>query len=191
MVLKALRRVVFERDQRKKLRLYLLDYNTCDLFYGSLNVTEGLSKFVFKGKKVCFSHQSKEETSQGNNHAFSQPLEEKFTVNQVTGMIFGPHSVSFRQYMKLTLFNQDVQNKRFDQWRYISILTQLKSFDFILEDLDAALDFIVILSEAMASTCDYELDKITSKIDAIVAQRENDTKFKQIRTLQKQKEAIT
>lgn len=57
-----------------------------------------------------------------------------------------------------------MQNKRFDQWRYISILTRLKSFDFILEDLDAALDFIITISEAMASTCDYELEKRTKSL---------------------------
>lgn len=190
MVFEALRRVVFEQDQKKRLKLYLLDYNSCELFYGSLNISEGLSKFIFKGKQVCIRHDSKNEHMHSNK-AFSQPIEECFKVNQVTGMIIGPHSVSFRQYMKLTFLNQDVQNKRFDQWRYITILTRLKSFDFILDDLDAALDFIITISEAIASTCDHELDKITSKIQTIITQKENDRKFEQIRTLQKQKVAIT
>lgn len=52
MVYNSIKRIVFERDQSKRLRLYLLDYNSCELFRGSLNVTEGLSKFIFKGKQV-------------------------------------------------------------------------------------------------------------------------------------------
>lgn len=81
MVFEALRRVVFERDQQKKLKLYLLDYNSCELFYGTLSVTEGLSKFIFKGKQVCFRHDSSKDHSHSNNHAFSQMFEEYFKVN--------------------------------------------------------------------------------------------------------------
>lgn len=190
MILKALRRVVFERDPQKRLKLYLLDYNTSEVYYGNLNITEGLSKFEFKGKQVCLGHYSRSGHTDANR-AFSQHFEEYFRVNQVSGIIFGPHSVSFKQYMKLTLFNEEVQNKKYDQWRFISIMTPLKSFDFILEDIDDALDLIITISEAISSTCDYELDKITTNIEAIIAQKENDGKFKQIQSLQRKKAAIT
>ena len=61
------------------------------------------------------------------------PYEENIEVKRIKGVIFGPHSITFKQYMCMMITNESVQKVKYDQWRYVSILTDIRSFDFIMK----------------------------------------------------------
>mgnify|MGYP006093682711 CR=1 FL=1 len=76
--------------------------------------------------------------------------EEKIPLNQVKGIVYGPHSISFKQFMRMNITNKQMLNIKFDQWRFLSVITNDRSFDFIFKSREETLDVIVAIYFAMS-----------------------------------------
>ena len=90
--------------------------------------------------------------------------EEVLKIETVTGIIYGPHTVSFKQYMKLQILNDEVQDQKYDQWRFITILTNIRSYDYMVQSREDALDLIISIADAIIRQKKLEL---TQKIEKI------------------------
>ena len=90
--------------------------------------------------------------------------EEVLKIETVTGIIYGPHTVSFKQYLKLQILNDEVQDQKYDQWRFITILTNIRSYDYMVQSREDALDLIISIADAIIRQKKLEL---TQKIEKI------------------------
>ena len=48
--------------------------------------------------------------------------------------------------MRMQITNESMQTKKFDQWRFLSIITDSKSYDFIMNSQKDALDLIAAIN---------------------------------------------
>ena len=46
-------------------------------------------------------------------------------------MIVGPHSTTFKQYLRESFRNEDLMSIKFDQWRFVTLVTAMRTYDFI------------------------------------------------------------
>jgi hypothetical protein len=136
--------MAFERDPDLQLKVKLLEYNSLEVYIGPVIFEEGTTKMRFKGKVF------KTKTKQKSNNASCLGLaykifdfrikdivscDETILLVTILGIIYGPHSATFKQYMKLQYRNEELMNNKYDQWRYISVMTQMRSYDFIFDKL--------------------------------------------------------
>ena len=52
--------------------------------------------------------------------------------------------------MRMNITNKQMENIKFDQWRFLSVITNDRSFDFILKSREETLDVIVAIYFAMS-----------------------------------------
>jgi len=45
--------------------------------------------------------------------------------------------------------------QKYDQWRFITILTTMRSFDFIMSKRSDSVDIITVVNEALARMAEY------------------------------------
>ena len=65
------------------------------------------------------------------------------------GIVYGPKSISFKQYLKNNFRNSKIMRERCDQWRFISIITSYQSYDFIMDSIEDSYDLIISINEAL------------------------------------------
>ena len=51
--------------------------------------------------------------------------------------------------MRESFRDEEVMKTRFDQWRYITIVTPIRTYDFIMSSLTDTLDLVTAVNEAM------------------------------------------
>lgn len=122
-----------------------------------------MSKIVFRGKPMVNESKSVEERAKpkkgllarlkskifGNIDTITIGYqEETIKVKDIVGIVFGPHTVSFLQYFKLQFMNEEIEPLKFDQWRYLGILTRNRSYDFIMDNKRDSFDLIISISES-------------------------------------------
>lgn len=122
-----------------------------------------MSKIVFRGKKIVENFKETYEEKKpkrgllaklrtkmfGNIDTITLGYqEETIKVKDIVGIVFGPHTVSFLQYFKLQFMNEEIEPLKFDQWRYLGVLTKNRSYDFILDSKRDSFDLIISISEA-------------------------------------------
>ena len=137
---------------------------------------DGLLKLVFKGKRILDKSSKHEERKKTNASCSFFPSmkffgsidnithEESIKTNTILGILYGPHTVSFKQYLRLQQLNDSIQNKKFDQWRWVTILTKMRSYDFILNSMQDSVDFIVSVADGMARHSKLDSKKHIEKI---------------------------
>ena len=160
-IFQAMSRMAFERNPDLQINTTLLDYNSLKAYNGNIVFSEGCQKIFFKGKKSqedqrrnkaksasCFSGIKKKLF--GNIGELDiLMLEEKFETKSILGILTGPNNVTFRQYCNLQALNKQFNQIKFDQWRFITVLTTMRSYDFMFEKRQDALDLIVSIYEAI------------------------------------------
>ena len=52
-----------------------------------------------------------------------------------------------------------MMDRKYDQWRFITIHTEIKTYDIIVEERQDALDIITAVSEALIRQIKYNHDK--------------------------------
>ena len=55
-------------------------------------------------------------------------------------------------------------SQKYDQWRYVSIITNLCSYDFILTSIEDCIDLIIAVNEAVGKINGYDHKKKIQKI---------------------------
>ena len=95
---------------------------------------------------------------------FTASSTDSVKISTIEGIIFGPHSTTFKQYLRESFRDEDVMNHCFDQWRYVTLVTPMRTYDFILGNQKDSLDFIVALNEAMFA---YKREVVRKRIQAI------------------------
>jgi hypothetical protein len=55
-------------------------------------------------------------------------------------------------------------SQKYDQWRFISIITNLCSYDFILRNIEDAIDLIISITQAICKMHEYDYRKRVYKI---------------------------
>jgi hypothetical protein len=75
-------------------------------------------------------------------------VQETVKVQSIEGLIIGPYSATFKRYMESNIKDEELQSRRHDQWRYLTVITPWRSYDFIIENLDDSLDVIISINEA-------------------------------------------
>jgi hypothetical protein len=137
--------MAFERDPDLQLKVKHLEYNSLEVYIGPIIFEEGTTKMRFKGK--AFKPKTKEKSNSisclgqvynkifdfRSNHIIT--CDETIQLVTILGIIYGPHSTTFIHYMKMQYRNEDLMKKKFDQWRYISVVTQMRSYDFMFDKL--------------------------------------------------------
>jgi len=89
---------------------------------------------------------------------------EVIKIHNILGIMYGPHSVTLKQYLRVQMLNNNVQRHKFDQWRYFTIITKHRTYDMILSSQEDALDLITALANAMSR---YEMTEHTKIIETI------------------------
>ena len=51
--------------------------------------------------------------------------------------------------MCMMITNENVQKIKYDQWRYVTILTDIRSYDFIMKNRQDSLDLIVAVNASI------------------------------------------
>ena len=51
--------------------------------------------------------------------------------------------------MCMMITNESVQKIKYDQWRYVTILTDIRSYDFIMKNRQDSLDLIVAVNASI------------------------------------------
>lgn len=53
--------------------------------------------------------------------------------------------------MREAIRSDEVMKHRYDQWRYITFVTPLRTYDFILDNMTDSMDLIMAMEEAILS----------------------------------------
>ena len=77
------------------------------------------------------------------------PYEEIIIVERIKGIIFGSMTITFRQYFNLKITDKELQKTKYDQWRYVSILTDERSYDYIFKNKQDSIDFIIAVNSSI------------------------------------------
>lgn len=56
--------------------------------------------------------------------------------------------------------------QKFDQWRFVTVLTTVRSFDFIFKNIEDSLDFITGVNEALSRNQTLEFNKKVESINS-------------------------
>jgi len=103
----------------------LLDYNSLDLSSGPIRFIDGMTKIQFKGKKhndknvelkrksrkdepSCFGFLSK------NVIKISTEETEVIPINSIEGLIIGPQSLTFKQYLRENFLSSFLARIKYD-----------------------------------------------------------------------------
>ena len=132
------------------------------MYQGPFTFSDGMSTIKFNCKRISQNKiKSKRSYSVSCSTFLKQQLfrfeqlniskiyTDSIKTNSILGLIYGPHSVSFKQYLKNNFRNKTIMNQKCDQWRFISIVTSYQSFDLILDKIEDAFDLIICINEAL------------------------------------------
>ena len=114
----------------------ILDYNSLEVYMGPLTFSDGMSTIRFNGKRVnkskILTRRSysvscttflKHQLFKFEQLNISNVQAHSIKTNSILGLMYGPHSVSFKQYLKNNFRDSKIMSQKCDQWRFISIIT--------------------------------------------------------------------
>ena len=162
---RSVSKVAFDKNASSLIQVEQLDYHTLETLKGPLTFVEGMQKLSFKGTRQVKIKKPKSSSISCTSAVYlkffgsrvekikemnTMYYEEKIPLNHVKGIVYGPHSISFKQFMRMNITNTEMQNIKFDQWRFVSVITNDRSFDFIIKSRQETLDIIVSIYFAMS-----------------------------------------
>jgi hypothetical protein len=94
----------------------ILDYNSLDSYQGPLIFVDGMSEIKFNGKKVVEDFEEsatcsafiRKQLRNFNRLNISNVQLQTIPLNSVEGLIYGPKSVTFKQYIKTNFRNKEI-----------------------------------------------------------------------------------
>jgi len=89
---------------------------------------------------------------------------ESVGIQDILGLIFGPYSATFKRYFEQETKNVPVQEIKYDQWRFITILINMRSYDFIIGNQEDSLDIITAINEAIFRNTEHIHNQNKDKI---------------------------
>lgn len=124
-IYKSIQRMAFERDRELQLQVKHLEYNSLEVYIGPVVFEEGTTKMRFKGKAFKPKTKDKEKSNAScvglaykkifNFGSINiSTCDETLQLVTILGIIYGPHSGTFKQYMKLQYRNEDLMKKKYD-----------------------------------------------------------------------------
>jgi hypothetical protein len=113
-VYSAISRLAFEKNPHRQIKVVQLDYYSLESSFGSLTFSDGMSMLVFRGKQMTEKEFKRQRTRQQEPKGIKEKVLQFFgklkinpfvndfiKMNTILGILYGPHSFSFKQYMRL------------------------------------------------------------------------------------------